>query len=140
MGNTMLSSALIGAVIGVVVVLVFGFLASRRKGSFDIKVNRSGVVETALAPDEALRRIEASAAGQGLKVEQVDTAGQRILLSEGMGLSSFGHFYPITLAPAEGGGSAITVGLKPKVPQFGPVVGRNHRRIMDRIRVALAGG
>ena len=139
MGNTILSSALVGAVIGAVVILVFGFLSSRRKGSFDVKVNRSGVVETSVTPAEALRRIEASAPGHGLKVEQVDTAGQRILLSEGMGFSSFGHFFPITLAPAEDGGSAITVGLKTKVPQYGPVVGRNHRKIMDKIRTAVSG-
>ena len=140
MGETILSSALIGAVVGAAVVLVFGLLSRRRKGSFDMKVNRSGIVETTLPPADALQRIEVSAAGQGLKVEQVDTAGLRILLSEGLGFSSFGHFFPITVAPAEGGGSAITVGLKTKVPQYGPVVGRNHRKIMDKVRTAVSGG
>lgn len=140
MGDTIFSSALIGAVIGGAVVLVFALISSRRKGSFDVKVNRSGVVETTAAPGEALRRIEASAAGQGLKVEQVDTAGHRILLSEGLRFSSFGHFFPITVAPAEGGGSSITVGLKTKVPQYGPVVGRNHRKIMDKVRTAVSAG
>lgn len=139
MGNTILTSALVGAVVGALVVIVFGFISSRRKGSFDVKVNRSGVVDTPVAPEEALRRIEASAPGQGLTVEQVDSAGQRILLSEGLGLSSFGHFFPITVAAAEGG-SAVTVGLKTKVPQYGPVVGRNHRKIMEKVRAALSGG
>ena len=140
MGNTILTSALVGAVVGALVVIVFGFISSRRKGSFDVKVNRSGVVDTPVAPEEALRRIEASAPGQGLTVEQVDSAGQRILLSEGLGLSSFGHFFPITVAAAEGGGSAVTVGLKTKVPQYGPVVGRNHRKIMEKVRSALSDG
>ena len=138
MGNTILTSALIGAVIGALVVIIFGFVSSRRKGSFDVKVNRSGVVDTTLAPDEALRRIEAAATQQGLTVEQVDTAGQRILLSEGLGFSSFGHFFPISVAATEGGGSAVTVGLKTKVPQYGPVVGRNHRKIMEKVRSAVS--
>ena len=139
MGETILTSALIGAVVGGAVVFIFALISGRRKGSFDVKLNRSGVVKTALAPEEALRRIEASAAGQGLKIEQVDTAGLRILLSEGLGISTFGHFFPISVAPAEDGGSAITVGLKTKVPQYGPVVGRNHRKIMNKIRTAVSG-
>lgn len=138
MGDTILTSALVGAIVGAAVVLIFGLMSNRRKGSFDVKVNRSGVVDTPLPPAEALQRIEASAADHGLKVEQVDTPGQRILLSEGMGLASFGHFFPISVAPADGGGSAVTVGLKTKVPQYGPVVGRNHRKIMNKIRSAVS--
>ena len=103
-----------------------------------MKAQRSGVIRVDIPPGEALNRIQAAAPRVKLKVEEVDAAGGRILLSEGPTFTSFGNFFPIAIAPANGG-AEITVGLKPKVPQRGPIVGRNHRKIMERIENAVAG-
>ena len=132
-----LGAAGFGAVIGAVVVLVLGAWASTRKGSLALKAQRSGVIQVDLPPAEALTRIRAAAPRVRLKVEEVDAAGGRILLSGGTTFTSFGHFYPIAVTPANGG-AEITVGLKPKVPQRGPLVDRNLRKIMERIRNAVA--
>ena len=133
-----LRTAVIGAAIGVVVALVLVFIAGTRKGSLALKAQRSGVIRVDMPPAEALNRIQMVAPGIKLKVEEVDAAGGRILLSEGATLNSFGHFLPIAVTPANGG-AEITVGLKPKVPARGPLVARRHRRIMERIRNAVTG-
>ena len=133
----MIEGAIIGGVIGVIMVVVFGIIAHFKKASFDVKVKRSGVIETAGAPDETIRRIQSSAPGAGLKVEEIDTAGHRILLSEGLSFGSFGHFFPIS-AEASAGGARVTVGMSTKIPQYGPVVSRNHRKIMDKVRGMIA--
>ena len=130
----------IGLLIGIVLVGVFLVLAKLRKPSFDMAVNRSGVVATTLPPDEVLARIEAAARSGGLKVEQVDAAGHRLLLSRGASGFSWGHFVVVAAAPAEGGGSTITVGLKTKVPQFGFIAGHHHRKAMDTVRGAVTAG
>ncbi|MCB9947114.1 MAG: hypothetical protein H6842_04710 [Rhodospirillaceae bacterium] len=135
----MVSGALIGAVVGLLVVLVFMAIAKTKTGSLDMPVQRSGTVAASVPPEEVLRRLEAAAPRNGLKVEQVDAAGGRILLSDGTSFTSFGNFYPIAVAPAASG-AEITVGLKTKAPQYGPVVGRNHNRIMDKVRTMVAGG
>ena len=127
-----------GAVIGVIVALVFTVVAWTRKGSLSLKAQRSGVIRVDVPPAEALNRIQAAAPRVKLKVEEVDAVGGRILLSEGLSLTSFGNFLLIAIAPLNGG-AEITVGLKPKVPQRGPLVGRSHRRVMERIENAVAG-
>ena len=129
-----------GLLIGIVVVGVFLIFAALRKPSFDMAVNRSGVVTTALPPGDALARIEAAARGAGLTVVETDTAGHRLLLSKGASVFSWGHFVVVAAAPAAGGGATITVGLKTKVPQFGGVAGHHHRKAMDTVRGAVTAG
>ena len=129
-----------GLLIGIVVVGVFFLFAALRKPSFDMAVNRSGAITSALPPDDALARIEAAAPGARLKVVEADAAGHRLLLSKGTSGFSWGHFLVVTAAPAAGGGSTITVGLKTKVPQFGGVAGHYHRQAMDTVRDAVAAG
>ena len=59
MSGDIWQSALIGALIGVVVVVVMALLGSRRKPNFDAPPRRNATVQSNLAPAEALARIKA---------------------------------------------------------------------------------
>ena len=110
MGESMLTGALIGAVIGAIAVVVMWIVGSRVKPSFDLKIRREASFAANMPADQALQAIQKGVAGQGLKVEMVDKPGSRMLLSEGASLMSFGHFVLVKTADAAGG-SEITVGL-----------------------------
>ena len=134
----------VGAVISVIIIAVYYVvcftISRRRKGSFDMEVERRGVVDTPLPPGEALRRIEAVASANGLRVEEVDAAGCRILLlPEGLGFMHFGYFFAVAVTSATGGGSTITVGLRNRIR--GGVLGANsfRRRVMNRFLGQIRG-
>ena len=60
------------------------------------------------------------------------------MLSEGTTFLSFGHFVVVTAADDGSGSSTITVGLATKVPQYGPVVTSNHKKMMTKVQAAFA--
>lgn len=137
MGESILTGALIGAVIGGGFVIVMWIVASKAKPSFDVTIRRDGTFSVPQAPADALQAIQKGIASQGLKVEIVDKPGGRMVLSEGTTFMSFGHFVVVTVADDGSGGAAITVGLATKVPQYGPVVTRNHTKMVDKVKAAV---
>ena len=140
MGEPMISGTAIGAIvgglaalIGVAIVLI---MAARRKPSFDVKVRRSGTFAAPMRPGDAIDQLEAQAKSVGLKVDIVDKPGSRLLLSDGVSLFSFGHFVPVSVE-ASGDGARVTVSTATKIPQYGPVVTRNHKKILVKVKRAL---
>lgn len=136
MGEAMIIGAIVGAiavVVGVVIVLI---MTAQRKPSFDVKVRRSGSFAAPMRPGDAIDRLEAEAKSVGLKVDIVDKPGSRLLLSDGLSLFSFGHFVPVSVE-ASGNGALVTVGMATKIPQYGPVVTRNHKKIVAKVKRAL---
>ena len=127
----------VGALIIVVIIAVHYVvcfsISRRRKGSFDMAVERRGFVDTPLPPGETLRRIEAFAGANGLRVEAVDTACHRILLlQDGLGFMHYGYFFVLVVTPTTGGGSTITVGLRNRVRGGGLGAISFRRRVMNR--------
>ena len=133
MGNSMGESILYGALIGVAVVVVFAIIGMMRKANFSEPPRRHSTLKTALSPADALARIKGMA-GKGYSIAQEDAAKGMVVLSDAMSLMSFGNFYPIFVRQGE-----VVVGIAPKVPQYGPVVGNKLRKITDAVQAALGG-
>lgn len=129
----MMESVLIGAAIGIAVVVVFALIGMTKKANFSEPPRRFATLPTQLAPAEALARIK-GLAGKGYSLAQEDAAKGMVVLQDSMGLMSFGNFYPIFVKPGE-----VLVGISPKVPQYGPVVGSKLRKITDAVQGALGG-
>jgi hypothetical protein len=133
MGGDMMESLLYGAAIGIAVVVIFALIGMTRKANFSEPPRRVATLSTKLAPAEALARIK-GLAGKGYSVVQEDPAKGMVVLQDSLSLLSFGNFYPIFARPGE-----VVVGISPKVPQYGPVVGSKLRKITDAVQGALGG-
>lgn len=136
MGEDMLQSALVGAAIGVAVVVVMALIGSRRKPHFDAPPRRNQSVQSPLAPADALARVKALAGSNKLAFAAEDPAKGLVVLSDSMSLASFGNFYPV-FARATPGGSELVVGIQPKTPQYGPVVSSKLKKIVEAVRLAV---
>jgi hypothetical protein len=136
MGEDMLQSALVGAAIGIAVVLVMALIGSRRKPKFDAPPRRNQTVHSPLAPADALARIKALAGSNKLALAAEEPAKGLVVLSDTMSLASFGNFYPV-FAKATPGGSELVIGIQPKTPQYGPVVSSKLRKIVEAVRGAV---
>jgi len=134
----MLAGALIGLIIGLIMAGVFWYIASQKKPSFDAPVSRSEAFTAGLAPAAAIAKVSEAAPAMGLKVALSDDKSDRLILEEGVSLSSYGFFVLIS-ATGEADGSTITVGLMNKAPQWGPVVTKKHRRLVEKVKGALGG-
>ncbi len=129
----MMESVLYGAAIGIAVVVVFAIIGMTKKANFSEPPRRYSTLTTKLAPTDALARIK-GLAGKGYSLAQEDAGKGMVVLQDSMGLLSFGNFYPIFVKPGE-----VLVGISPKVPQYGPVVGSKLRKITDAVQGALGG-
>jgi hypothetical protein len=137
MSGDVLQSALVGAMIGVAVVVVMAVFGSMRKPKFDAPPRRHQVLQSPLPPAEAFARIKGLAGVNKLSVAAEDAAKGLVVLSDKMTMMSFGNFYPCFVRPA-GAGSEIAVGISPKTFQWGPVVTRNLRKATDAVRAAVS--
>ncbi len=136
MSGDIMQSALVGAAIGIAVVLVMALIGSRRKPKFDAPPRRNQTVQSALPPAEALARVKALGGNNKLALAAEDPAKNLVVLSDPSSLMSFGNFYPV-FARATPGGSELSVGISPKTPQWGPVVTNKLRKIAEAVRIAV---
>ncbi len=144
LADSVTQGLLIGLVVGAVFTVIGLTIAFRRKGTIAGvgAGKRPQTFEAAVSPEEALARIRDEAPGWGYAVDDaVDDAKETrksILLSSKPSFVSWGFFFPVTLSPREPGGTAVRVGVKSKVFQYGPIVWAAQRKCVDRIRSALS--
>ncbi len=129
-------AVILGLAAGSVIYVGVFVWAMRRPPSFDAASSRSGAFSHDMAPPAVIARLKEAAPVMGLKLALEDDANHRLVLSEGMSLFSFGNFILVD-ATADGPGSKVTVGLKPRVPQWGPAVTSRHRAVLTKIKAAL---
>ena len=132
----MLEGAILGLIVGLIFYVVMFVWAMQRQPSFDGPTSRSGAFLVEMEPVAVIARMKETAPAMNLAVALEDEANYRLMLSEGMSLFSFGNYVPLDVT-AEAGGSKVTVGLKPKVPQWGPAVTSRHRAVLNKIKSAL---
>jgi len=132
----MVGGAIIGLIVGLIVVGVFYYMASQKKPSFDLPVSRSEDFNANLDPAGAIGRVNEAAQTMGLSVALEDKANHRVILDEPTSLKGYGNFIAVSAAP-DGKGSKITVALMNKAPQWGPVVTKRHRAFATQIKTAL---
>jgi hypothetical protein len=132
----MLGGALIGLIVGLIIVGVFWYIASQKKPSFDARVSRSAEFAVDMAPAAVIAKVGEAAPAMGLSVALTDDKSDRLILDQGVSLNNFGNFLAVT-AVADGKGSMVTVGLMDKAPQWGPVVTKKHRQLVNKVKAAL---
>jgi hypothetical protein len=131
-----LVGAILGLVIGLIFAGIFWYIASQKKPSFDAAVSRSATFNVDMPPAAAIARIKDAAPAMKLGVALSDDPANRVILDEAMSFWSYGAFVQVTAVGA-GAGAAITVDLMNKAPQYGPVVTKRHRSLVERIKGAL---
>lgn len=136
---------LTGLVIGLIVVaIITAFVAMRPAPAIDADLGPDKVsFITATPPADAFKVAEALPVSAGYKLGRADAGKGRVILSDGMTMSSYGYFYAIDVTPAAGG-STITVNAKSRYPlQFGPIVRKQRdtarQKLVDALKAKLAG-
>ena len=132
----MLQGALIGLIVGLGLAVVFWWMASKKKPSFDLPAARSETFSVGLAPAAAVAKIVEAASAMGLSVALSDTATNRVLLDEPTSIMNYGSYLRVSAA-SDGDGTAVTVDLVNKAPQWGPVVTKKHRALTGKVKGAL---
>jgi len=129
-----------GAITAVIVfIVIYAWAALRPIPPIDADFgSRTVSFTTAVPPDEAFRIVETVPPGAGYKLGRADASRRRVILHDGMTMTSFGFFYPVDIAAEADGRTQVTVGIKSKYPlQFGPIVRRQQERANARIADAL---
>jgi len=132
----MLQGAIIGLIIGLGMAIVFWWMASKKKPSFDLPAARSETFSVGLAPAAAVAKVAEAASAMGLSVALSDTGANRVLLDEPTSIKNYGSYLRVSAA-SEGDGAAVTVDLVNKAPQWGPVVTKKHRLLTGKVKGAL---
>lgn len=98
---------------------------SQRKSQLVTELTRSAVIEL----------IRAMAEQYGYTIDE-ETNNSMILSDQPSGTSG-GFFYPISMKKSGRSTTQIVVGIKSRFMQFGPVVRREHEKIIDQINTAI---
>jgi hypothetical protein len=125
----------------VVIVICIGFIVSlTRKGSWALKVRPQIITSfsTTVSPEKALTSIVRFAHSSGYKVSNLDETVNRVVLEEPLSFWGWGFFFPIFLVKQPDSLTSISVGIKSKFIQYGPIVHRSHSRCINGIKNSLA--
>jgi hypothetical protein len=121
--------------------LCFGYgFAMTRKGSWalQVKPQRIESFSTRMSLEESLASIICFAQESGYKISNLDEMANRIVLEEPTSLWSYGFFFPVFISKQRDGDTLISVGIKSKFIQYGPVVSRSHRRCVNGIKASFS--
>jgi len=128
-----------GVIIGLIVVaILYGFVAMRPVPPIDADFGtEKSSFTTATPADQTFKVAEGLPVSAKYKLGRADAAKGRVMLSDRMGLNSFGYFYTVDVTPAASG-STVTVGITSKYPlQFGPIVKRQRDKARETLVEAL---
>ncbi len=125
-----------GIVIGAVVAVLIVLLAQLRPPPPMTKPwrGRKSTFVTTVPYADAFRAIASPPAEEKLKVQQFDAQARRVLLSDGMGWTSWGFWYPVDFVERDDGTTEVSVGIWSKAFQWGPFVGRAQDRMTATVR------
>jgi hypothetical protein len=139
--------AFTGMIVGLIAAVVFlcvGLTIAAMRNGASTMYQRPGRIQYFAAwgtPDVILKLIIRFAQMGGYRIDAIDEAGGRIVLSDSASLTSWGFFYPVFLSYQGNGQTVIEVGIKSKFMSMGPIVSRHHDKCFNGIRGAiLAGG
>lgn len=135
------SPLLIGALSGLIVVVVFYVAGAVRKPPTPATMRQGRLLSfhTAMPPVQVIRAIGWFAQQNHYRIEQVDETHGWILLSQPLSLFSYGFFYPIQVTPSQYPGDAqVDIGIRSRAYQYGPVVTSRHKTLATGIRQLIA--
>ncbi len=127
-------------IIGITIALVVPYfirLAKRRTwGQALGESQRRGQFMVKLPADQIRAKLLELAKSKGYTIEE--TSELQIVLADQPTATSWGFFYPITLSTKPDGTTILTIGIKSRLMQFGPVVSKHHKRLMEQITSAFS--
>jgi hypothetical protein len=137
---------LTGLIVGLIVVAIISvFIAMRPAPPIDADLGPDKISFTSAdTPAETFKIAEAlPVSAPNYKLGRADAGKGRVILSDGMTMSSYGYFYAVDVALAPGG-STVTVSVKSRYPlQFGPIVRKQReaarQKLVDALKAKLAG-
>ncbi|MDH3235422.1 MAG: hypothetical protein OEQ29_18020 [Alphaproteobacteria bacterium] len=141
----MLIDALIGGLIGAVLVLIiYGpqwCLTRRKAPSFDAPADRSSKIHVAIDPSTVISKALDAVPVLGLRVAPVehDHDRNRILLDEPTTFSKFGNFVAIEALP-NGNGSAVKISVISKAFVGGPSARMHERALIGMVEAVCDAG
>ncbi|KID31638.1 hypothetical protein [Prauserella rugosa] len=124
----------IGAMAGALVAAGVMFLvATTRKGSVaSIAMTKRRIVLWSSAPPEALYAWVTQYCPQGYRLEDADPASGRFVVSSRPSFATWGFFFP-GVVYADPAGSRLELGITSRAVQWGPLVGREHRKLAQEL-------
>ena len=102
-------------------------IKSSKSASFTIKNDKS----------QALKTIVRFAQANGYKVDSIDDAQYTVVLSDSVSATTWGFFYMIQIDDYSAGNNKISVGVKSKVTQGGPIVDRNLEKCVNGFKATF---
>ncbi|MEO6013440.1 MAG: hypothetical protein ABIQ30_07655 [Devosia sp.] len=137
---------LTGLVVALIVLgAIYGYVAIRPVPPIDADFGPDKQSFSVPMPaDEVFKVVEGlPVSAAKYKLGRADATKRRVILHDGMGMKSYGNFYPIDVTPTASG-SDVTVGIKSKYPlQFGPFVRKQRdaqlAAIVSDVKAKLAG-
>lgn len=128
-----------GLIFGIVLALILFFIASLKSGTTAAQARPADIISftSSAAPEKILKAIARFAPTAGYSVCAVDEARGTITLEEGANMMSYGFFFPVFISPQFDGTTLVEVGLKKKMPQWGPLPVRAHEKCANGIKAAL---
>jgi hypothetical protein len=130
------------AFIGLFVGTCIGYIvALTREESWGLRVKpqRMESFSTMFSPEESLAAIICFAQASGYKISNLDETKKQVLLEEPISLWSYGFFLPVFISRHSDSSTLISVGIRSKFIQYGPIVSRSHNRCINGIKAALVG-
>lgn len=128
-----------GLLVGLLIICAFLFLAASRRSSSSLKQKpqRLESLTTSKSVEDVIRLISSFASASGYKVSHFDPSRGEIVLEEGASAFSYGFFFPISISANGAAGTLVSIGIRSRAVQVGPVVGRSHDKVVSGIKAAL---
>jgi hypothetical protein len=139
--NVGVVAAAVGAIVGVVSMLVFRFISGSKlpSSALESKPKRIQQFTTSRSAQEVISAIMSFAERSGYQVPVVDEPGGRLVLEEPFSALSGGFFFPVYLTCQSDGSLLVEVGIQGKIGQMGPIVTYAHNKCFKGIKTAICG-
>ena len=121
-------------IVWLIIVCVFCVIATMRKPPLKKPRRYIKSFETTLRTDEVMKSIVNFAIRTGYRIENFDEKEGRIILSDGITLTSWGFFYPIFISKSDSGSTVVEVGVRGKASIVGTIAFRCQERVLNGIK------
>ena len=88
---------------------------------------------------DAYRAIANLGPGHKFSVARESEPRKRVLLADGLSFSSWGFYYPVDLVGRPDGTTEVSLGIRSKALQWGPLVTRAQKKMLDEVQALVEG-
>jgi|TARA_Y100000294_G_C8421664_1_gene283060 hypothetical protein len=126
----------------IIILVIVGFffvIASLRKGSSVVKKKprKLNSFTSELPPDKIFKLVAQLPQRSKYKIDNIDETNMTIIISSSASAMSYGFFFPVYITQQTDGKTLVEVGIKGKIPQYGPVVTKNLDNIVNELKAVI---